>query len=63
MADDREHGQAERTSRATSAEGDATDAVFRMIDLIARRTAEQYAEGEFRDAPKLSRRARPQKRQ
>lgn len=37
---------------------DATEAVHRMVDLIARRTAEKHADGEFTDAPKLSRRAR-----
>mgnify|MGYP006286599515 CR=1 FL=1 len=45
--------------KPTPTAGDNTVAMRRLVDLIARRTAEQHADGEFEDAPKLSRRARP----
>ena len=62
MNNDRTKQDSEQTSREALADTSGTDAVYRMIDLIARRTAEQHADGEFTDAPKLSRRGRPNKR-
>jgi len=62
MTNDRTNRDPEQTSGKGPADTSGTEAVYRMIDLIARRTAEQHADGEFTDAPKLSRRGRPNKR-
>lgn len=58
MTNNRAKSEADQTSQDADADTSGTEAVYRMIDLIARRTAERYAEGEFEDGPKLSRRPR-----
>ncbi|MBK1670385.1 hypothetical protein CKO28_20380 [Rhodovibrio sodomensis] len=61
MTDDRTEQSPAPAPHEDSANQDATEAVYRMIDLIARRTAEKHADGEFTDAPKLSRRTHSRK--
>ena len=58
MTHDRTEQSPAAAPQEDTANKDATEAVYRMIDLIARRTAEKHADGEFTDAPKLSRRSR-----
>lgn len=58
MTHDRTEQSPAATPQEDSANKDATEAVHRMVDLIARRTAEKHADSEFTDAPKLSRRTR-----
>lgn len=62
MTDDRTEQNPDPAPQDASAQPDGTEAVYRIIDLIARRTAEAHADGEFTDAPKLRRRDRANKR-
>jgi hypothetical protein len=60
MTDDRTE-QSPAPAPHEPADNAAAKAVYRLIDLIARRSAEQNADGEFTDAPKLSRRTHSRK--